>query len=91
MFFWGDCKIIIKVPSTLASLTVATYSFNTAFVSNGKIIISALELSPYSLRKSDNFGKDFEVELQYKYGCECPESIEFHLKCGKCRDRLFEE
>lgn len=62
-FFCGDCKLFIKAPSALGTNAVATYSFNTAFLVGENHIINFFDLSPYSLRKSDNFSKDFQIEL----------------------------
>ena len=61
-FFCGDCKLFIKTPSAIGTSTsVGTYSFNTAFLVGNNHIIQFFDLSPYSLRKSDNFVKDFQI------------------------------
>ena len=60
-YICGDCKLFIKTPATIGATTVATYSFNTAFVSGNTHKISFFDLSPYSLRKSDSFERDFEI------------------------------
>ena len=82
--FAGDVKMQIKTPTAFDARELATYSFNTAFIPD-EITIPLYDLSPYALRKSGEFGRDFEVVLSFKSICECPRHVKVNLRCAKCR------
>ena len=72
--FAGDIKLQIKTPTTFDAQTLATFSFNTAFIGE-EIIIPLADLSPYSLRKSGDFGEDFCVKMTFEPICTCNREI----------------
>jgi hypothetical protein len=61
VYFCGDCKFYIKAPGTIGSNSIASYSFNTAFLVGNTQKVLFEELSPYSLRKTDNFASNFTI------------------------------